>query len=73
MRYSEVLAGYEPDIRHIVTEDDEPVDNLFSEHQQRLLGDGIHEHWHSSDGQPFIAVSNVGLFYAVRTPPIVLD
>jgi Uma2 family endonuclease len=73
MRYSEVLAGYEPDISHIVTEDDEPVDNLFSEHQQRLLGDGIHDHWHSPDGLPFIAVSNVGLFYAVQSPPIVPD
>jgi Uma2 family endonuclease len=73
MRYSEVLAGYEPDISHIVTEDDEPVDNLFSEHQQRLLGDGIHDHWHSPDGQPFVAVSNVGLFYAVQKPPIVPD
>ena len=74
MRYSEILAGYEPDdISHIVTEDDEPVDNLFSEHQQRLLGDGIHDYWHSPDGQPFIAVSNVGLFYAVQQPPIVPD
>jgi len=26
-----------PNIDHIVTEDDEPVDNLFSEKQQRLL------------------------------------
>jgi Uma2 family endonuclease len=73
MRYSEILAGTEPDISHITTEDDEPVDNLFSEHQQRLLGDGIHDHWHSPDGQPFIAVSNVGLFYAVKKPPIVPD
>ncbi len=73
MRYSEVFAGYEPDISHIITEDDEPVDNLFSEHQQRLLGDGIHNYWHSPDGQPFIAVSNVGLFYAVQQPPIVPD
>ncbi len=73
MRYSEILAGYEPDISHIVTEDDEPVDNLFSEHQQRLLADGLHHYWHSPDGQPFLAVTNVGLFYAVKEPPIVPD
>jgi hypothetical protein len=28
---------YEIDISHIVTEDDEPVDNIFSAVQQRLL------------------------------------
>ena len=26
-----------PDVRYLVTEDDTPVDNLFSEKQQRLL------------------------------------
>ncbi len=26
-----------PDVSHLITEDDTPVDNLFSEKQQRLL------------------------------------
>ena len=70
---NDALDGYEPDISHIITEDDEPVDNLFSEHQQRLLGDGLYKNWSPPDGQPFIAVSNVGLYYALQQPPIVPD
>lgn len=31
---AEPLVGYEPDISHIITEDDEPVDNLFSEYKR---------------------------------------
>ncbi len=33
---SEMLA-MSPDISHIETENDDPVDNIFSEKQQRLL------------------------------------
>lgn len=67
-------AGYyaePPDISHIVTEDDTPVDNMFSEKQQRLLAGSLNASW--KPGRPFIAASNVGIFNALHQPPIVPD
>ncbi|MBD2460810.1 Uma2 family endonuclease [Oscillatoria sp. FACHB-1407] len=60
-----------PDISHIVTEDDTPVDNFQSEKQQRLLVEPLY----SSQivPAPFIAATNVGLFYPLKQPPIVPD
>jgi Uma2 family endonuclease len=63
-----------PDIEHLVTEDDTPVDNLFSEKQQRLLTDPLYASWAGpGQGRPFLAMANVGLFYAVEHPPFVPD
>ena len=63
-----------PDISHLVTEDDTPVDNLFSEKQMRLLADSLYNGWIGpSDGRPFLATANVALYYALRTPPLVPD
>jgi Uma2 family endonuclease len=63
-----------PNVEHLVTEDDTPVDNLFSEKQQRLLTEPLYASW-SGLGQdrPFLAMANVGLFYAVKQPPLVPD
>ena len=33
------------DLSHIVTEDDTPVDNLFSERQMRLLVESLYVSW----------------------------
>jgi hypothetical protein len=55
----------------IVTEDDTPVDNMISEKQQRLLTRPLYSSWDA--GRPFLATANVGLFYAVRQPPLVPD
>ena len=60
-----------PDIEDIVTEDDEPVDNMFSEKQQRLLTESLNISW--NPGRPFIAVANVGVFYDIGEPPVVPD
>lgn len=60
-----------PDLSHIVTEDDCPVDNRFSERQQRLLPHLLFTSW--PEGRPFEALSNVGLFYAVGKSPVVPD
>ena len=60
-----------PCLDHIVTEDDTPVDNMFSEKQQRLLTEPLYSSWDA--GRPFLATANVGLFYAVRQPPLVPD
>ncbi len=60
-----------PNIDHIITEDGAPVDNQFSEKQQRLLAEVLYCSW--QPGEPFVAMSNVGLFFAIRTPPFVPD
>ncbi|MEQ1825493.1 MAG: Uma2 family endonuclease [Pirellula sp.] len=64
-------AELRPNIDHIVTEDGAPVDNLFSEKQQRFLADSLYNSWKPTE--PFVAMSNVGLFYAVKKPPFVPD
>lgn len=59
-----------PRVDHLVTEDDTPVDNIYSEKQQRLLTESLYASWHE---RPFLVLANVGLFYAVDTPPLVPD
>jgi len=67
-------AGFRPNVDHLVTEDDTPVDNVFSEKQQRLLSEPLFSSWAGpGEGRPFVAMSNVGLFYAVHRPPYVPD
>lgn len=55
-----------PDISRVVTEDDTPVDNLFSETQQRLLCDCLYSSWSRPDGPQVFLAANVGVFYAVH-------
>ncbi len=67
-----------PDISHIVIEDDEPVDNIYSEKQQRLLTEPLYSSWAGpvdEDGRrrPFIATANVGVFMTTHEPPLVPD
>ncbi len=56
--HEEALA---PDLCHLITEDDNPVDNRFSERQFKLLTHCLLESW--NEGKPFEALSDVGLFY----------
>lgn len=67
------LEAIEVDVSHIITEDDTPVDNIFSEHQQRLLTESLNAHWRSPDGLPFLVAANIGVFYGMNLPPIVPD
>jgi Uma2 family endonuclease len=60
-----------PDISHISTEDDEPVDNLPSEKHQRLLVEPLYTS--TLLRRPFLAAANVGIFGGLRQPPIVPD
>ncbi|MDX2305154.1 MAG: Uma2 family endonuclease [Microscillaceae bacterium] len=54
-----------------ITEDDTPVDNIFSEKEQRLLIDPLHNNpWTDRD---FLASSNVGIYYAKGEQLIVPD
>ena len=73
----ELAAYYE----QVVTEDDQPVDNLFSSKQQRLLARTLYASWTPPAGKrqtpgqkrPFLADADIGVFYAVGEPPIVPD
>ena len=59
---------------HLITEDDEPVDNVFSEKQQRLLTESLYTSWPGpGDDRPFLAMANVGLFVRNQNPAIVPD
>ncbi len=60
-----------PDVSNLITEDDTPVDNQFSEKQMRLLTESIHASWHP--GFPFVAMANVGVYVALNRPAIVPD
>ena len=65
---------YEIDVEHLITEDDEPVDNIFSEKQQRLLTETLYSSWDGpGDGRKFFAAANIGVFYMVKAPALVPD
>ena len=55
---------------HLVTEDDRPVDNRFSERQQRMLPHILFSSW--DQGRPFEALSNVGLFSSLNNQDTVV-
>lgn len=68
----------EVDVEDIITEDDEPKDDLFSEKQQRLLTEPLYSWWRPLDPETneprkFIAAANVGLFPTRYPPPLVPD
>jgi Uma2 family endonuclease len=56
----------------LVIEDGKPVDNMFVEKQYPLLTEPLYSSWTSVRGD-FLAVVNVGLFFAYRQPPLVPD
>lgn len=63
-----------PDISHLVTEDDTPVDNVFSEKQMRLLAESLYSGWSGpGEGGPFLVATDVALYYALHTPALVPD
>ncbi|MBI1764122.1 MAG: Uma2 family endonuclease [Acidobacteria bacterium] len=71
---------YQDILETIVTEDDEPVDNLFSAKQQRLLARTLYASWtpQPNEEKPkqrrkFLADVNVGVFFALHEPPLVPD
>ncbi len=68
---SEPTAIEPTDFDGIITEDDTPVDNMFSERQQRLLVEPLNSSWRP--GRPFVASANVGIFHEIKQPPIVPD
>lgn len=78
-RWEDDDAPPRPDISHLVIEDDEPVDNIRSEKQQRLLTEPLYSSWSGpppeEDGapRPFAALANVGFFSKAENHPLVPD
>jgi Uma2 family endonuclease len=67
-------AEYLPDYDQFVTEDDAPVDNFFSEKQQRLLTEPLYSARMAERlRRPLLAAANVGVFYGEGQPAIVPD
>jgi len=63
-----------PDVSQLITEDDTPVDNVFSEKQMRLLTEPLYSGWEGPpDGRPFIVAANVGVFPSATDAPLVPD
>src|SRR5213592_4032509 len=63
-----------PVIDHLVTEDDTPVDSIYSEKQMRLLTRPLYSSWAGpGDGRPFVAFANVGMYYSIGEPALVPD
>ena len=61
-------------VEHLVTEDDTPVDNRFSEKQRRLLTSPLYTSWGGPGrGRPFMVCADVGLFLHPRQAPFVPD
>jgi hypothetical protein len=63
-----------PDTSHLITEDDTPVDNWFSEKNQRLLAGPLNDaRQRLFGGRPSVAAANVGVFNSIRQAAIVPD
>lgn len=61
-----------PSVEHIVTEDDAPVDNIYSAKQQKLLTEPLTASW-DGGGKPFLTAANIGLFNTPGEAAIVPD
>lgn len=73
----DVVAELEAYMETLVTEDDEPMDNLFSDYQRRLLVESLRNSWRplDEDGAPrkFMAGTDVAVYWAVGRQPLAPD
>jgi Uma2 family endonuclease len=68
----EVLGGPEHfSTAHLVTETEEPLDNLFCEKQMRLLTEPLWTSW--KPGRSFWVSANVGMYEALNAKAVVPD
>ncbi|MBO0724421.1 MAG: Uma2 family endonuclease [Blastocatellia bacterium] len=77
---AEDILDWRAAVENLVTEDDEPVDNMLSGMQMRLLVTPLYDNWTppSSEESPgkkrsFLAAANVGIFRSPYEPPIAPD
>jgi len=67
-------AAQEWDFENVVTEDEAPVDGLYSQKQMPLLSEPLDGAWAGpGNDRPFVVMDNVGLFYDPSKPPLVPD
>lgn len=58
----------------LVTENDEPLNNIFLDKQQRLLVDSLYTSWRNmGQSSPFAAFAKVGVFYSTDEPAFTPD
>jgi len=62
---------FDLDVSHLVTEDDQPVENPFQDKQMRLLTESLYTSWQPDF--PFVAMSDVGFFFSLSEDPLVPD
>lgn len=62
-----------PEVSGLITEDDTPVDNVFSEKQMRLLTEPLHTSWSPPGGRNYFLAANVGVFATASNNPLVPD
>lgn len=62
-----------PKLGDLVTQDDTPVDDIFTEKLLRLLTEPLYSSWKHAKRRQFLALANVGLFHTVGQPPLVPD
>jgi Uma2 family endonuclease len=60
-----------PDISHLITEDDTPVDNIYSSKKQRMFIEPLYTA--PPFDRPFLAEANVAIYSSPNQPPIVPD
>jgi Uma2 family endonuclease len=71
---AEYLAEFQARVDQLVTEDDTPVDTIFSEKQMRLLTEPLYSSWQGPGAQrSFVVLANVGVFPSINEPPVVPD
>jgi Uma2 family endonuclease len=69
-----LLPEEKPDIDNLMIEDGKPGENTFAEKQQRLLTEPLYSSWAGpGEGRTFLALANVGLFFAPKEPPLSPD
>jgi Uma2 family endonuclease len=63
-----------PNVDDLIIEDGEPVESIFAEKQLRLLTEPLYSSWSGpGEGRSFVALADVGLFFAVKQPPLAPD
>jgi Uma2 family endonuclease len=77
---AEDILDWRAAVENLVTEDDEPVDNMLSGIQMRLLVTPLYDSWtpppsEEAPGEKrgFLATANVGVFRSPYEPPVVPD
>ncbi len=58
-------------VDHLITEDDEPLDNFFQDKQANLLTDSLDASW--PEGRPFVSAADVGIFATNQERAVVPD